>query len=179
MSMNAIIAGVVKHLRSKSGLGLDDRMCDEQLDGQPPPNAGQLYYGVHSGSWNGSSQESGETLDEYYGVNVTITLRIGNVPTDRRGVVAIRDLRKKAAECRAMLHMSYATINYANAHEEITSANNGFIEPLVFQNALNEQFRGPDWFWAEGMDNAEANVGVSITLSFGNARRVQVVAEQD
>lgn len=175
MSLNALINGVVKHLRSKSGLGLDDRMCGEQIDGQPPPNAGQLYYGVHESSW--TANDTDDALDEYFGVNVTITLRMGNVPADRRGLVVVHDLRKKARECVAMLHKNYAVLDFANA--EIGAADNGFIEPLLFQNALNTQVRGPDWFWAEGSDNADSNVGVSITLTFGGARRIQVVAEQD
>jgi len=174
MSMNAIILGSVDFLRSSNGLNLDTKECDEQPDGQPPPMAGQRYFAISEGDWSNSATES---LDETYGVEVTITLRAGVVPVDRINVALKQQLRIVAAQVRAKIHMNYNLMAAANAKLN-ASVENVFVEPLRFRSAGKIQIREADWFWAHVTDDTKAPSGVSITLVFGGARRVQTIESQ-
>lgn len=167
--MNELILAVVDFLRSKDGLSLPASECDEQPDGQPPPNAGQVYYAVHEGNWRNNHDEH---LDEYMGVNVTITVKAGFSPKDRQNIAILRDLRARRANLRRAIHNNYVLMNLANS--KLTQAlgpDNGFVEPLRFRDGGKPEPRGPEWFFAEGKNHVEA--GVSATLRFENARRVQ------
>lgn len=174
MSMNALILGTVKFLRSTAGLGLGSESCDEQPDGSPPPSVGQgPYYAVHEGDW---TNDDDLALDEQYGLEITITVRASIAPKDRIGIAILRDLRVKTAELRAKLHMSdLARIQW---NLLIADTENKFVEPLRFLNAGRPTIRGPEWFGADA-DGVNPPTGVSRTLIFGRARRVQVIEEQD
>jgi hypothetical protein len=172
MSMNAAILGTVNFLRDPTILGLGKEVCDEQPDGQPPPTAGQIYYAVCEGSWTNNRTEY---LDEEYGVEITITKRSSHIPSDRVNIEIKRELRNKAAELRAKIHGSDLWMMAANTLlNEATE--NIFVEPLRFRSAEKIVPRGPDWFFSEG-DNRPAS-GVSITLIFGQARRIQSIESQ-
>lgn len=167
--MNELILAVVDFLRSKDGLSLSASECDEQPDGQPPPNAGQVYYAVHEGGWRNNQDEH---IDEMCAVNVTITLRAGFAPQDRTGLALLRDIRNRRASLRAKIHNSYKILELAN--DKLTAnygANNGFIEPLRFRDAGKPEPKGPEWFFAE--HKATPTTGYAVTLRFENARRVQ------
>ncbi|WP_020474923.1 hypothetical protein [Zavarzinella formosa] len=166
--MNELILATVEHLRSAAGLSLSADVCDEQPDGQPPPNAGQVYYAVHEGAWTNTADES---LDEYCGVCVTITLRAGYAPRDRIALALLRDLRARRAAVRAAIHDNYDLMNLANT--KLGPAVNGFVEPLRFRDAGRPQTKGPDWFYAEAAGHPVA--GVTVTLVFEKARRVQTL----
>lgn len=173
MSMNSLILGVVDFLRAPStGLGLDDKSCDEQPDGQPPPMAGEWYVAVTEGSW---TNDATECLDESYGVEITITRRTTFSPSDRVNVAVKRELRRKAAEIRAAIHGREEPRIAANTRLD-ANVENVFVEPLRFRSAGKIEPKGPDWFWAEGMTNPPT--GVAITLIFGGARRVQTIESQ-
>jgi hypothetical protein len=174
MSMNALVLGTVKFLRSAEGLGLGSDSCDEQVDGAPPLVTGQgPYYAVMGTDW---SNDDDLALDELYGLEVTITVRASVAPKDRLGVAILRDLRTYAERVRAKLHMSEGARIQWNLL--IPDTDNKFVEPLKFTGASRHAIRGPDWF---GADEGDTNppTGVSMTLSFGKARRVQVIEEQD
>jgi hypothetical protein len=53
-------------------------------------------------------------------------------------------------------------------------AGDGFIEPLRFEGGAPPVRRGPWWFSAEGDDDPPA--GLSQTLVFGRARRIQTLS---
>jgi len=170
--MNELILATVDQLRSVSGLALDAKSCDEQPDGQPPPNAGQIYVAVHEGSWTNTQDEC---LDEYCGVNVTVTLKAGFVPKDRTALKLLQRLRLIRAQIRAAIHNNYTLMNTANL--KLTAAfghaTNGFVEPLRFRNAGKPEPKGPDWFFAEADVKITPTSGIACTLVFERARRVQ------
>jgi len=170
--MNELIIATVEHLRGIAGLSLDAKTCDEQPDGQPPPNAGQIYVSVHEGSWTNTQDEC---LDEYCGVNVTVTLRAGFTPQDRKALTLNRRLRVIRAQIRAAVHNNYTLMNLANTKlvSDFGHADNGFIEPLRFRNAGKIDVKGPDWFWADADTKGTPASGVACTLVFERARRVQ------
>jgi hypothetical protein len=184
VSLDALLLATVDYLRSPSGLGLSSDQCDEQPDGQPPPVAGQVYYAVHEGEWTNNDDLA---LDEHFGLEITITLRSGVVPRDRTAIGILRDLRRRAAALRAKVHMAYGILDLAGGSYgggvwtggrgySLAATDNGFVEPLVFLNAGRPSPRGPDWFGAEGA--ADPPTGVSRTLAFGRARRVQTIESQ-
>ncbi len=176
--MNELILATVEHLRSAAGLSLSAATCDEQPDGQPPPNAGQVYYAVHEGSWTNDADES---LDEMCGVLVTITLRAGFSPKDRAGLALLRDLRTRRAALRVAVHDNYVLMNLANTklNDAFGHTVNGFVEPLRFRNAGRPTKQGPDWFNAEAHPNGSTITGVSCTLVFERARRVQTLESME
>lgn len=176
--MNELILATIEHLRSPLGLSLSASDCDEQPDGFPPPNAGQIYYAVDEYGWTNTADES---LDEYCGVSVTITLRAGFAPKDRHAMALRRDLRRRRADVRRVIHNNYDLMNLANRklEEHFKHPVNGFVEPLRFRSAGKPEIRGPEWFSAEANPNASAICGVSCTLLFERARRVQVIDEME
>lgn len=174
--MNELILATVEHLRT--ALTLDAKVCDEQPDGQPPPNAGQVYYAVHQGGWTNAADEY---LDELCGVLVTITLRAGYVPKDRTSLTLFRAIRPMCSLVRQHVHDNYALMNLANTKLNAAFGHtvNGFVEPLRFRSVSPPAVRGPDWFSAEAQPNGHTITGVSCTLVFERARRVQTLESME
>ncbi len=171
--MDELIDAVVAHLRTKLSLGAE--FIDNQEDGKPPPVCGQEYYAISQGEW---SNDAANYLDERLGVDVTITLRTPFAPVDRSNDAVGKVLRRKANAVKAALHMDYGVL--ALADTALTSANQGFIHPLVFLGCDRPTVRGADWFWAENDDGRSVDPsGLSITLKFGRAQRVQRIEEQE
>lgn len=144
------------------------------LDGMPKPGCGEWYVAIHPGGWISNSGDF--DLDEVIGLSVTITRRLGSTPQDRWGPevwVKTGGLEQKAREIIAVIHKKYDPMNAANTL--IKQGDDKFHQPLEFKGAAGlPQLRGPDWFSADGeTEEAYAQVGVSLTLNFGEARRMQ------
>lgn len=170
MSQQSIVRAAVAHLRTQ--LSLDVYTCDETDDGKPTPSAGPVFYGVHPGEWRNSADDS---LDETYGVLVTITMRL-DVPWDRAGPEllgkATTGLAARCAALRVKVHSSYTLMDLANTL--IADPANKFVEPLRFTDGGRRARRGGDWWIASGK---EKYAGYSQTMTFGRARRVQLISE--
>lgn len=171
--MPHLLQAVLDHLRAS--LALDESTSEVMPTGKPPAFSGDTFYVVHPGQI-GTDQVEG--LEETFGVDVTITLRTGSVPADRVGTELILNtttgIYARAAAVRAKLHMRYADVmNDANA--ALGSGVNGFVEPLWFLGAGRVQEQGAAWFSAKATTANPA--GISLTLSFGRARRIQVIEE--
>lgn len=172
MSMRALLTATRNRIRT--ALSLTERNCEIMPDGQPPAFSGELYIAVHPGDFYNDSLTS---LDETYSVYVTITRRADYSPHDRLGtqlLTHLDGLYGRAEAVRAIVHMDYSIINAANSI--IGPLRNGFVEPLSFQNCTYLGVKGPDWFNAEGSDDTPT--GLAVQLTFGGARRVQVIEEQ-
>jgi hypothetical protein len=170
--MNALTLGVVDFLRDPTvGMSLSADETDEQILGQPPPTAGEWFHGVHG---LGFTNDATETLDELYRFIVVVTVRSGFSPVDRDNVAVLRDLRTRAEQIRAKIHSSYDLMQLVNTR--VGTSANGFVEPPRFESATPPEVRGPEWFWGEGTEDPPT--GISITLTFGRARRVQRIEEQ-
>lgn len=188
MSIRAILKAVETRLRSTAVLNDPlGKKCAIQETGRPDPGFGQLYYAVH---WGGATADSmihevGH-VDMEHAVNVTITARVGVVPTDRRGDVIstageLFDLAEAIA-APGVIHGNYAEVmNVANglipgtAEYEVLNPGygitvNGFVEPLVLlgYGPLQEQPAS----WAGGRHGK--NDLFTITVRFGRARRIML-----
>jgi len=171
------------HLRTLLSLG--EAGCEAMFDGQPMPSSGEMFVALHPGGWRGISQDA--DIEEEFSFLVTVTRRLGYVATDR----AMREVWAKATEgieavCRTIivgkpakvtsadygLHMNLVIMAAANA--TITAGFAGFHEPVRFLDGGQPIERGPDWFSAGSeTEGKRMNAGISQTLTFGGAKRVQ------
>lgn len=182
--MRALLLATRARLRATvllGGLAYENGQCEIGWDGQPPPMAGQVFVAVHPGAVRSDHDLS---LRETVALDLTLSMKTGGLPVDRYGeqsvVLATTGIYARAEAIRALLHMNYTVLNDANAGQSysIGASDNGFVEPLKFLSMTPPQERGPEWFWGESEFSGDAPAGLSITLSFGNAVRVQVIEEQ-
>lgn len=175
MSMETLLQANRDLIRSQ--LNYTAAQCEVMPDGQPPPMAGEEFVAVHPDDWT-NTDDNPLSLDEIFGICVTLTFRVGYLPVDRTGSKGMLPLVSgwyaRAGQVRALLHANYTAIN--NANTLIGATENGFIEPLSFRSGSVPQARGPDWFWSE--DDRDPAAGYTIELRFGGARRKQVIEEQ-
>ena len=177
MSQAALCLAVKARLQSV--LTWDDNTCDVMFDGQPKPMAGELFVAVWPGSWTTNDIEG---LDEYFGVNVTVTRKFGYSPKDRGGTElwtkAVMGMEALLNRIKVALHHDVggdAIMAAANAIINATSTHNGFIEPLRFRNGGRPELKGPDWFEATPEGEGWSIAGVAQTMMFDRARRVQTI----
>ena len=156
-------------------------------DGHPPPRCGNIFIAVHEGA-SRSTQDN--NLDEYFGWNLTLTMRVA-VPLDRIGDMLLASkLARTAAtgkpsfnarleQLRAWGHMN-CTITVlqsqtpASANDNLAAWNSGtiygFVEPARYRGAEKPVLVGGEWFGA--MPDA-LDVGLKAELRFDGARRMQ------
>ncbi len=148
------------------------------LDGMPKPACGEWYVAVHPAGWVSNSGDY--DLDEYVGLSVTVTRRLGYAPQDRWGPevwTKTGGLEDTARRIIAVIHKKYPPMNAANLL--ITAGDDKFCEPLQFTGAAGvPQVKGADWFTAGIPDEQQteqqwAQVGVALQLNFDKARRMQ------
>jgi hypothetical protein len=178
MAMDVLLQAVVD--RVKTIMTYDDTQVDVSDDGKPPPFSGQVFAVVHPGEF---SNDGDLSLDEKYDVSVTLTFRTGYVPQDRIGQeVLFKTIGIYAAvhRLRAGLHMDYTGMGFCGGLGQaggksysLSSGVNGFSEPLKFRRASKPMVKGPDWFWADGVD--DATTGVAVQIDFVGARRIQSI----
>jgi hypothetical protein len=187
MSIRAILKGVETRLRSAAVLNDPlGKICAIQETAQPDPNCGQLYYAIH---WAGATADGNTRIVEYvnveHAVTVTITARVGVIPTDRRGDVIsasgeLLDLAEAIAR-PGIIHGNYLNVmtvanglipgtaeyEVLNPGEPITT--NGFEEPLILlgYGPLEEKAAA----WVGGRDGKDI---FAIPVRFGRARRLQM-----
>lgn len=185
MSQRALLVAVRNVLREPTpqGLGLAKAQCEVMFDGQPPPNCGELFVAVHPGDWQATDVEG---MDERYGFDITVTVRVGKVPRDEMGLNALvgptgKSLDDWLEKIRALLHLdNQADQVLSSANTLIGAGANGFVEPPRFRGCSRPEPRGADWFGAEAHSHAEKPpVGLSQTLAFGGARHVQRIESEE
>ncbi len=169
-----------------AGFGYDGKTCDVRDAGEPKPQMGAVWISVHQAD---SSSKNDNCLMEYFGFNLTLTMRVV-VPLDRVGdrLLAVKMARKagpngqpgfnaRAEQLRAFMHMNWATIGIANnnmvAWETEAPLVYGFTEPARYRGMEIPQLMGPDWLSAEPEGD---NGGLKAQLDFRDARRLQAIA---
>lgn len=170
MSDVALLNAVEKRLRTALG-DADGRFVGVQLEGVPPPAAGSFYVSIDAGPYRNSDMNP-QSLDEFFGVTVTLAFKMQFAPKDRRaGVAAGRDhVRGVTRTVITALHCDYQVLNDANA--ELGAAVNGFVEPLRFARASPAVAKAPDWIG--GKTDHPDRKGIYVrTVEFADARRVQ------
>lgn len=179
MSQAALLRAVRTRLQAL--FEVNQTGCDVMFDGQPPPVMGEQFIAIHPGNW--TAKNGDYDLDEYYGVQVTITRRLGAAPQDRGGT----ELWLKATEgieavARKIIVGDGTTLNglhrngdvLREANTALGTTVNTFFETLYFLDGGRPVLKLEDWFSAEEMGTGKyANAGVAQTLTFGQARRLQ------
>lgn len=165
--------------RLRTEMGLRDGECKIMDDGQPAPASGILFIAVHPGNWR-ANEPADYYLDEFIGVDVTISLKNGHGHIDRWGEklmgTAVDAFEFIARKVISLVHANYALLTTANGLIAGDSAK--FVEPLRFVVAdAKTQERGADWWGGAAKTNTP--IGRSMELSFDRARRVQEIAELD
>jgi hypothetical protein len=174
VSMAALLLATRDQLRSR--IGLRPAECDVTEGGRPIASAGERFVAVSEGGWSSNSDES---LDESFGVAVTVTVKCGRIPDDRLGpgliaeMAAGKGLLRLAEWVRACVHSNYDILNAANAL--IGTGANGFVEPLRLAGPGRLRAVGPAWFSAAADADSDAPDGLVLELRFHRARRVQGV----
>lgn len=189
MSINALLLSCADRLQNVFNLTASN--VGIQIDGQPPPFAGELYIALHQSGFQ-NNDRIGQSLDETYGTNLTLTYRTGFVPIDRVGAEAltklVTGLNARVDKARAAIHMNYDILQMAGGSARtggkqfsLLDTVNGFVEPLRFYTATPPQWKYAEWFWSvEEMGDSKIRCpcGLVVTLSFGGARRVQTIESQ-
>lgn len=151
--------------------------------GKPPSWAGDVWYSVFGRNMVGNTQRP-TSIDRTYGVGVTITLRVDARPQDRIGnslmlgidtgmYDRVDDLADYFHE-NAYAILTAANTNMRSAQTLGVDTDQGFEEPLVFQNASDPTEQGPSWFNADPTkQGGPAAAGYSVTLNFGGMTYVK------
>ena len=156
----------------------DDTKCDVMEDGRPKPAAGELFVAISESPGQSLADDS---LDEYYGVLVTVTQRVGFEPFDRLGPNVVNQAKNGllalGAAIKVVIHSDYVVMNKANDYIEQTIVGNatvyGFSEPLRFKGPPKVEEKSGAWFHA---DPQSVEVGLALSLNFARARRLQSIA---
>ena len=157
--------------------------CDLAMGGKPHPAAGQVFYAVHPYGW--TTKNGDYDLDEFMGVKITVSMKLGQTPKDRTLTAAWATPNTGLdALCRKALlaiHRQQSVRAAANAiigaTDDIDATPNGFETELWFKNADPEPVpRDDEWFGADQATATQALRGFSVTLTFGEAERMQTIA---
>lgn len=177
--------------RLRTQLGLTTGECDLTRGPEPHPSAGHTFIAIHQGSWS-TRQPSDNYLDEVIGVHVTISLKAGRYPGDRWGTTLagnssdadLPPFELIARRIIAQIHLNHTLRGEAN--DNIANDSAGFIEPLRFLRAAGPpRNQMPEWWSATPparrgqRPTAVTPAGMSQTLIFDGARRIQAQAELD
>lgn len=175
MSQRVLLLAVRDTLRDRVPLKAEE--CEVTGDEQPFPIVGDRFVGVHPGYWRQTGV--GLDLDEEYGISVTVSVRATKVASDRVGPQLLAKARggllELCEQVRAAIHMDSQESATAGvlprANQMLGNQVNGFEEPLIFQDGGRATKRGAAWFGGSGARLA----GLSQTLLFGRARRIQTI----
>lgn len=187
MSTRALILATLAQLRKPvvdGGLAYGDKDSGNTLNGRPNPNSGDWFVSVHRG---GLSGEQDLSLQEASSLKITISRRsngfydaIGPVllePSegldDRMDAIIAMMTNYQDAVRTAANQLIKGTAEYNALHPEVAVTVNGYVENLRFMGGDDDVTpRQGSWWAAEA---TETNAGVSVTLRFGLARRIQAI----
>lgn len=162
----------------KTALSYDATKVAFMLDGEPPPRAGEEFVAVHIASWQ-NSDPAVVGLSEEFAIDVTITRKAGFSPQDAYGAEIVRKattgMEAHARKIMLAGHMNYTTMQAANTL--ITTGDDKFHHPLMWQSTTPPRLVGPEWFSSYDGDNVKrpAHAGVVMVVHFGKAQRLQLL----
>ena len=117
MSLAALLEAAQDHLRTE--LSLSNAQCGVQMDGDPPPAAGEFYLAIDEG---GVSSPGGTEnwLLEQFTVVVSIMRRTGQYMKDRQGNV----LKREATAIKSLEELERRTIRALHGRHDFRIAYN-------------------------------------------------------
>ena len=183
MSHSAICLAVRDQLQVT--FSLDSSSCEVGFDGSTKPSAGQFYVAIHPLGLEGISNDF--DLGESYSVGVTLSMRLGVAPKDRRGIAIWLDqadgtgLHQCVRQAITAIHQNQNVRIAANTH--IAGGGGNIVTALLLMpgGVQPPQIRSYDWFSAVAPDGQSQvdDAGVSQTITFGKCQRVQDVPDMD
>jgi len=172
---SALQVAAVDWIRGRLGLEIGE--IDVAHGGRPPAIAGLFFVAIHSGPWQ-SINDQGYLLDEDIGLQVTVSVKSGSLPTDRWGKPGYSDhgvgLDVLATRVIGVVHLQYGLLN--NANDQIEGDVNKYVEPLRFRRADAPVERAAEW-WSGSKTTHHGYVGMSRTLLFTGARVIQEIEQ--
>ena len=170
----AIRKGVQRYLQER--MSFRDTECGVQNGPEPPSQAGYIYVSVHLGQENHRGLD--QSIQESWGVDVTVSLKTARIPFQRWGIDAIDrpidGLEVLGTQILNLLHHNYDLMNAINA----SGRNLNFYRPLLAPSTqAAPQERGGAW-WGAGKDSKGGQAqGMSKTFRFEGAERISVRGE--
>lgn len=171
MSKLALMRAVRDHLVKSLSLSADS--CAIQFEGRPDPSMGRFFVAVHEGTDQFGSEAY---LEETLSVDVTITIRTGEIPQDRDEDLYESQASNMEKMDRAIvraLHGNQLVRIAANEYAKAPDALNGdiFQRPLFIKGRSPLTPRGAEWA-GDAIEGNDSTFAVR-TLNFGGATRIQ------
>jgi hypothetical protein len=181
MSAAALRQAVAEIIRES--LGLPSSQCDLEDTARPSAtSAAALYVAIHPGAWRSHRLDYG--LDEEFGVNVTVSYRGTQYQPDKWGnklLSVSSGIEAVARQIIPLLHCKPEVTQRANVILGGTSSlfiNGEYLRLTGEQEPPAD--RQPGW-WGAPVHKQDANsyLGMSLTMRFDGARRVQEIEEME
>ena len=186
MSLSAVLTAVRNTLRAD--LTLADNECEIRPGPEPPAVAGSVYYAVYGESWNPGDRDLNRGIDEYFGIAVTVTQRLGSrFPFDKYGDEAyIKATSGLEARIRAVNSTVHQSIPIHTAANVLISGTDKMVEYFRWSGSdAIPQLRDGDWFISRN-ENPRSTRGAGdeyaamvMTTRFEDARRIQTYANME
>jgi len=161
VSHRALKLAVRDEIRQRFGYQPEE--CELTFTGKPPNRVGRC-------------------LDERFAVNITVSVRMADIPEDQWELeLSGQSYEKldKVVERIRTIHLDplqYSIVARANAiMNKDVGPGDGIVEPLDFLRAGPVELKSGSWWGARG----EPRAGVAQTLYFGNARRLQKAEDEE
>lgn len=177
-ALRQAVCGIIQ-----AGLGLSSSQCGMEDTARPSASCPkELYISVHPGSWRSRHLDYG--LDEEFGVKVTVSYRGSQFQLDKWGdhILGVADgIEVVARKIIPLIHCRYEVTHAANA---ILGGNSsGFINGTYLRLAGEQEppvDRQPSWWGGRvSVQSINTYIGMSLTMNFDGARRVQQISEME
>lgn len=159
-------------------LDVDDTICQIETEDMAPSTIGQLYIVVFPGGVTPGPDhdKSGTVIDELFGVNVTVHMRVRGTPRDRRRDVMLSttaSLNYVVEKVKRCIDFQWSVMDIANDLMDL-SVDQGFEECIrwVGQDTMPREIN-PDYVAGNGTQVE----GLARTIHFGKARRLRTRIE--
>lgn len=174
MSKLALLRAVRDHLRGTLNIK-QDACTITPPGGSPPPHMGRFHVSVHEGTDRISAEAY---LHEEMAVDVTITIRTGEIPRDR-----FESVYESQAGAMEELERKVLTAIHDNQDIRIAACANANLPNSeygdIFQTPLWAKSRGPltprfaDW--AGDVSEGNESTFITRTINFGECTRIQAL----
>lgn len=169
----------------QEGLGLNSTQCGLEDTARPSATCpAPLYVSIHPGAWRSRRLDYG--LDEVFGVNVTVSYRGTQFQPDKWGDQILGadvsgGIESVSRKIITLIHCKAAPLAAANVI--IGGSSTGFIIGEWLRLSGEQEppaDRQPGWWGGQvGKQNTNTYAGMSLTMHFDGARRVQSIEEME
>lgn len=180
MSIAALLSGVKTRLTAALSLSSSE-IINVQLDPEPEPYSGQVWYSLFPESLTSDSEEVMLGLNEVYSIGVAVNLRLPYAPKDRQDedvylkLLTGMEVRQRAIV--AALHQNWTAISEANTILTTAGvpATSLFIEPLRWAGTDAPQTQTAEYGHSDDPRTFKLIAWLQGRIRFTGARRVQPV----